>query len=90
MAQIRFRAHERVVVRPPAAMALTLMYKETQEHLLRRLEQAVVLQWEELPNALQVVLIDQAAIVADRDENAHGVNEFETFIRKVRGVSLSS
>jgi hypothetical protein len=90
MAQIRFRAHERLQAQPPKAMALTLKYKETQEHLLRRLGQAVVLQWEELPNLLQDVLIDQAAIVVDRDETAHGVNEFETFIRKVRGVSVPS
>jgi hypothetical protein len=90
MAQIRFRAHERVTVQTPKAMALTLKYKDAQEHVLRRLGQAVVLQWEELPNILQDVLIDQAAMVMDRDEAPHGVNEFETFIRKVRSVSRSS
>jgi hypothetical protein len=90
MVQIRFRAHERAAVQAPKAMALTLKYKEAQEHLLRRLGQAVVQQWEELPNILQDVLIDQAAIVVDRDEAAHGVNEFETFIRKVRSVPRPS
>jgi len=90
MVQIRFRAHERAAVQAPKAMALTLKYKEAQEHLLRRLGQAVVQQWEELPNILQDVLIDQAAIVVDRDEAAHGVNEFETFIHKVRSVSRPS
>lgn len=91
MAQIRFGARERAASsRLPTAMTLTLKYKEGQEHLLRRLGQAVVLQWDELPNALQDVLIDQAAIVADRDDTAHGVSELETFIRKVRSVSFSS
>jgi hypothetical protein len=90
MAQIRFRAHERAAVQAPKAIALTLKYKEAQEHLLRRLGQAVVQQWEELPKILQNVLIDQAAIVVDRDEAAHGVNELETFIRKLRSVSRPS
>ena len=91
MAHTRFRTHERVAItRPPEAMALTLRYKEAQEHLLRRLGQAVVIQWDELPNALQDVLIDQAAIVNDRDEAAHGVSELETFLRKTRSLRNSS
>ncbi len=91
MTQIRFEAHQRVAIAGlPKAMALTLKYKDAQEHLLRRLGQAVVLQWDALSNDLQDVLIDQAAIVADRDEAAHGVSELETFIRKVRSVSRSA
>jgi hypothetical protein len=70
-------------------MALTLKYRENQEHLLRRLGQAVVLQWDELPDALQDVLIDQAATVEDRDDGAHAANDFETFIRSVRTTSLT-
>ena len=70
--------------RPPRAMALTLKYKEEQEHLLRRLGQALVLQWDELPDALQDVLIDQASMVEDRDEAAHGADVIETFIRGVK------
>jgi hypothetical protein len=73
--------------RPPQAMAVTLKVKDAQEHLLRRLGQAVVLQWEELPNSLQDVLIDQALLVADRD--AASQNEIETFIRGVRSVPLA-
>jgi hypothetical protein len=53
--------------RPPQAMAVTLKVKDAQEHLLRRLGQALVLQWEELPHGLQDVLIDQAVLVVDRD-----------------------
>ena len=70
--------------RPPMAMALTLKYAEADEHLLRRLGQALVLQWDELPDELQDVLIDQAAAVADRDEAAHGAGEIERFIRNVK------
>lgn len=70
--------------RPPMAMALTLKYQESEEHLLRRLGQALVLQWDELPDALQDVLIDQAAMVADREDAAHGAEEIERFVRGVK------
>ena len=91
MAQTRFGTHAHAAIaRLPKAMALTLKYKDAQEHLLRRLGQAVVLQWDELSNELQDVLIDQAAMVADRDETAHGVSELETFIRKTRSLRNSS
>jgi len=66
------------------AMKITLKYKEADEHLLRRLGQALVLQWDELPDALQDVLIDQATMVEDRDEAAHGADEVEAFIRGVK------
>jgi len=72
--------------RPPQATAVTLKVKDAQEHLLRRLGQAVVLQWEELPHALQDVLIDQAVLVADRE--AASQSEIETFIRGVKSGPL--
>ncbi len=65
-------------------MALTLKYQDSDEHLLRRLGQALVLQWDELPDTLQDVLIDQAAIVADREDAPHDATEFERFIRSVK------
>ncbi len=73
--------------RPPKAMALTLKYKDAQEHFLRRLGQAVVLQWDELSDDMQDVLIDQASGVVDRDEAAHEPSDIETFIRSVKSVA---
>lgn len=70
--------------RPPQAMALTLKYQDSDEHLLRRLGQALVLQWDELPDNLQDVLIDQAAGVADREEAPHDASDIERFIRGVK------
>jgi len=70
------------------AMKMTLKYKEADEHLLRRLGQALVLQWDELPDGLQDVLIDQASMVEDRDEAAHGADEIERFIRGVKTKSV--
>jgi hypothetical protein len=74
--------------RPPMALKITLKYKEADEHLLRRLGQALVLQWDELPDGLQDVLIDQASMVEDRDEAAHGAAEIEGFIRGVKTKSV--
>ncbi len=70
--------------RPPQAMKLTLKYQESDEHLLRRLGQALVLQWDELPDDLQDVLIDQAGMVEDREDAAHDEADFERFIRGVK------
>jgi len=72
--------------RPPQAMAVTLKVKDAQEHLLRRLGQSLVLQWEELPAGLQDVLIDQAVLVADREPTSQ--SEVETFIRTVKSGPL--
>ena len=70
-------------------MALTLKYKDAQEHLLRRLGQALVLQWDEVPDVLQDVLIDQAAGVQDREPEApHAAEDIETFVRTVKSVAL--
>jgi hypothetical protein len=74
--------------RPPKAMALTLKYKEKDEHLLRRLGQAVVLHWDELPDDLQDLLIDQAVVVQDRDGGRHEPADIETFVRSVRTAAL--
>jgi hypothetical protein len=52
--------------------------------LLRRLGQALVLQWDELPDELQDVLIDQAGMVEDREDAAHEEADFECFIRGVK------
>jgi hypothetical protein len=70
--------------RAPKVMALSLKYKEAQEHLLRRLGQAVVLHWDELPDDLQDLLIDQAEAVQDRDAAPHAATDIETFIRSVK------
>lgn len=75
--------------RPPQVVAKTLKYREDQEHLLRRLGAALVLQWDELPDELQDLIIDQAAAVEDRDATAHGSPEIESFIRHAKTAPLS-
>ena len=74
---------------PPAVIAKTLKYGEAQEHMLRRLGGALVLQWDALPDALQDLIIDQAAMVEDRqDEAPHHAGDIENFIRKAKVIAL--
>jgi hypothetical protein len=73
---------------PPRRIAKTLKYNEAQEHLLRRLGGALVLQWDAMPDALQDLLIDQAAAVEDRvDATPEAV---EAFIRSAKAMPLQS
>ena len=69
-------------------MALTLKYRAEQEHLVRRLGQAVVLHWDEFSDDLQDLLIDQAAVVDDPSDAPHSDAEFEDFIRTVKTTAL--
>lgn len=73
----------------PRVVSRTLKYREAQEHLLRRLGGALVLQWDALPDELQDLLIDQAAAVEDRDERTADARDIENFIRGVKTVALS-
>ena len=76
--------------RKPKALAVTLKYKDKQEHLLRRLGQAVVLHWDDLPDDIQDLLIDQAVVVHDPDDGRHEPGDFETFIRSVKTTQVES
>lgn len=76
--------------RKPQLAWKTLKYSEKQEHLLRRLAGALVLHWDELPDELQDLIIDQAAILDDRDEAPHGTADIENFVRTVKTASLSN
>jgi hypothetical protein len=73
--------------RPPQVEQKTLKYKDVQEHLLRRLGQALVLQWDSLPDELQDRLMDQAAVVDDRD--AATPDEIQAFVRDAKVVALA-
>ncbi|MGD9816428.1 MAG: hypothetical protein AB7Q23_04270 [Hyphomonadaceae bacterium] len=75
--------------RAPQVAAKTLKYKESQEHLLRRIAAGIVLHWDELPDALQDLIIDQAAAVEDRDPSPHTAEDIAAFIRGVKTAALS-
>jgi hypothetical protein len=62
----------------------TLQYTASQEHVLRRIGAALIIHWDELPDAVQDLVIDQAVLVGDREPIASGREEIETFIRTVK------
>ncbi|HYD89537.1 MAG TPA: hypothetical protein VEA80_18805 [Vitreimonas sp.] len=85
-------SEHKLFVRPeraPQVVPKTLKYRDDQEHLLRRLGGALVLQWDELPDALQDLIIDQAAAVDDRDAAPHAAEDIERFIRNVKTMALA-
>jgi len=73
---------------PPSPVLRTLKYASATEHFVRRLGSALVLQWDALPDSLQDLIIDQAAIVEDSSDDAHGPRDIEDFIRKAQSVAL--
>jgi hypothetical protein len=74
---------------PPQTVSKTLKYSEAHEPILRRLASALVLQLDELPDELQDLIIDQAALVEDRADVAHEPRDIENFIRGAKVVALT-
>jgi hypothetical protein len=70
--------------RPPQVESKTVKYRPAQEYLLRRLGEALVIQWDALPDELQDLLIDQAAVVDDREDAPHATTDIESFIRSAK------
>lgn len=74
--------------RAPEPVARTLKYRDAQEHLVRRLGGAFVLQWDALPVSLQDLIIDQAVIVDDRADAPHAHADIENFIRTAKTTAF--
>ena len=74
---------------PPQVQRKTLKYRQDQEHLVRRLGAALVLQWNALPDALQDLIIDQAALVEDREPAPHDPEHIEAFVRSAKTAALA-
>ena len=78
-----------LTARAPQAESKTVRYRPAQEYLVRRLGEALVVQWDALPDDLQDLLIDQAAAVEDREEDApHATEDIESFIRSAKVVAI--
>lgn len=70
----------------PRVAARTLRVRPAQEHLVRRLGQALVLQWDALSDEMQDLLIDQAVMVDD--SSGATAEEVESFVRTVTTMAL--
>lgn len=80
----KLRGSDGTSARALQAEVKTVRYRADQEHLVRRLGEALVVQWDALTDELQDLLIDQAAIVGDHAEAPHTTGDIENFIRSVR------
>jgi hypothetical protein len=67
-----------------APVAKVLALTPTQDDLVRQLGGAIVLQWDALPDALQDLLIDQAAIGPNGEDARFTPALIENFIRKAK------
>lgn len=66
----------------------SLKYRAQDERVLRRLASALVLQWDELSDEFQDLIIDQAAMVEDREPEPVSVEEIEAFVRSVKTTAI--
>lgn len=77
-----------MAARPPRAESRTVRYRPEQEHLVRRLGEALVVHWDALADDMQDLLIDQAALVEDREDAPHATADIESFIRSAKVVQI--
>jgi hypothetical protein len=66
----------------PDVKAEMLECGEEDEHILRRLGGAVVVQWARLPDAMRDLLVEQATLMWDRYDTVQLRQQIELFIRK--------
>lgn len=57
-------------------------YEPNEEHLVRRLGAALVIQWMSLPTDVQSRLLSQAGLVEDREPTVQLRQQLELFIAK--------
>jgi hypothetical protein len=69
-------------------LPLTVKYGAGDEHLLRRLASAIILQWDALPDELQDLIIDQAVAVEDREGGPQTRGDIESFLRTVKTIGV--
>jgi len=63
-----------------------IRYTEDEEHILRRLGGAVVVQWDALPEDIRERLINQATNMSDRYQTVQLRQQIEMFIEKRQPV----
>ena len=74
----------------PSVQLRSLKYGAADEHVLRRLGGALVLQWDALSDELQDLIVDQAAVVDDREDAPHAASDIENFIRAAKTIALKT
>ena len=65
----------------PEIRGRKLDYEEADEHILRRLGGAVVVQWANLPDDVRTLLVEQATFMLDRHQTVQLKQQIQAFIR---------
>lgn len=73
---------------PPRAVRKSLKYRETDEHILRRLASALILHWDAVSDDLQDLLLEQATLVGDHQRLEITQGQIEDFVRTVKAVAV--
>jgi hypothetical protein len=76
-------------VPPTGAIAKTLKLRPAEERLALGLGSALVLHWDRMPDVIQDLLIDQAAIVLDDAGLPNAQPDLETLIRTAKVAPLA-
>ena len=74
----------------PAPIAKTLKVRPADERLLIGLGGALIVHWDAIPDAIQDILIDQAAIGLEAAGSPDRQAELETLIRTAKVAPLAS
>jgi hypothetical protein len=74
---------------PAIVVAKTLRHRARDEQLVIGLGTALILHWDTVPDSIQDLLIDQAALVLDDIGVTAAQPELETLIRLAKAVPLS-
>lgn len=64
-----------------------LEYDEEDEHILRRLGSAVIIQWPDLPEQVRNLLEEQAVFVNDKHGTVQLPQQIRIFIEKHQGTA---
>jgi predicted DNA-binding WGR domain protein len=64
-----------------------LKYNEDEEHIVRRLGAAIVVQWDNIPEETQDLIKSQAINVFDRYHTVQLAQQINVFIKEKKGIS---
>jgi hypothetical protein len=67
---------------PPTVKGRTLDYDQDEEHILRRLGAALVVQWDGLSEIQREILLAQAVMMTDRVQTVQLREQIKIFINK--------
>ncbi len=69
----------------PNVQGAKINYEESEDHILRRIASAVIYQWDEIPEDVQNLIVNQAPFMLDRYQTVPLSQQIKAFIEKHKG-----